>query len=319
MYSAKLSCIETLNDAQSEKFLMPINCSRSVIDMSIKEVCCFSNGLDIIAAATVCTKWHQIIQERSEFVGMITHYFFSKMCHIIHGNPSRISTADYYLLGDRHCDVRCRKLYQKLILQSAQHHYVIVLTEGFSSMTVVPPDSELWFHSESMLVGEYFGVSNVDYIGWDNPEARMKKREELQTERLDQEISENFENIRMAIEERDSLAESRPERQKLEEFVVKRLLIDETLKARLGILLNRELLEILPARTLSMVETLQQIEKMRMQGVFKRKVKIIVHCGLQHLRTATQNIGRPEFDLAPLYKTLEKLNAVVMIPKFLDL
>lgn len=298
--------------------------------MSIKEACRFSdtlphflrfsNGLEIIAAAGVCKKGHQIIQESSELTGIVTQHFFSNACYIISGNPARFSTADYFLLGERHFDMRCRKLYQRLILQCAQHHRVIVLTEGFSSMTVVPPDAELTSASgnQSRPVKKYFGVSNIEYVGWDNPEARMKKREELQIDRIEQEISENQENMYMAIEERDSLAKESPERQKIAECIEKRWLIDEILYSRFELLDEQEMREIYPARTLSMVETLQQIEKMRIRGAFKRSVKVIVHCGAEHLRTATQKKGISEYNLDLLYKSLEKLNAIVMIPKFID-
>lgn len=296
----------SVNCVSLMQFSLPISgeidfAKRSRFNAISLDIFQFLDSFETTSISLVCKGWKDIILFAKSRL-----FFVAKQVNFIFGNAELFSTYDYYLLGGVHKDRRCKAMYNDLNNGLSSQYFVVVLMEGFPSMNPVPD----WF--VKFITGIDPSLNkNIIFLGWDAIEYYNEAREDIIFQKkTDDQIQELANLEKKLIEERLSADEGRV--LEINKEIEKLHLIFDILHMQAENSEEEMLRRTFPKRTNSMVQTLELLEKMRVQGT--RKVKIVLECGNEHLRVKRAKL--PEYQLDVLYKAVAKLNAIGMIPKF---
>ncbi len=247
---------------------------------------------------------------------------------------ARWEEIDLFLLGETHLNEQCYTI-NGAFIRAFGGDEVTVFMESVPSMQELSDDEQ----DESR---QKLGLSSrARFIGWDAGEEVLEilragegstEQNLAATQRKMQEVVQRWDEYRaqereFAVLQDDDSGEINSLREKAALFAraykdaEKLLKIEEKLlvvlhekEQVLQRLIERKIMHIVdpgrstfPARTRSMVETLQQVRKI--------DSKVFLIAGQGHLRSIPLCCSGPEFDLGPMHRELAHHKAAILVPK----
>jgi hypothetical protein len=275
----------------------------------------FVDSYEANTLPSVSRIWKQLILENKKSM-----FFVKNQVAFLHGSLQAFPKANYYFLGERHKNKICKSILRELILGLARDNFVLVLLEGLPSLVHgIPKGNEFLI----VNVKHFTGIDMLDpalddiefaFAGWDiidyekqqDEMQALKKNTDDQVSRLINDIKKLKQEETTASEERRAQIQKEKERLNLigEIFLLQQEIGDESM-----------IRDSFPNRTQSMTDSINLIESSYMHKQEQGKpMKVIIHCGAEHLRSVRSFV---EYDICPLYHTLGKIKAVVMLPSFI--